>query len=224
MLIPQLLTASRLVLGGAALIAAIEGNLRLAATLITLGAVTDGLDGPVARALGATSPFGALFDYFSDYLCYIVAPWALSRALVEQLAGVGRGMEVLLALPLLTGAIRYARNGVLVAAASREVKELPGLGTVFFAFVGVTAVFTDAGGWLSGGRLAALVVVLVSAFSLLMVVPLRYPKLTTIKGASPAVLVLLACMPFVGTRIIAGAAFALGMLYVATAWWFVRQD
>ncbi len=223
-LVPQLLTGSRLVLGGAALIAAIEGDLQLAASLITLGAVTDGLDGPVARALGASSPFGALFDYFSDYLCYIVAPWALSRALVARGAGVGPGVEVLLALPLLTGAVRYARNGALVAVSAREVRDLPGLGTVFFAFVSVTAVFTDAATWLTGAQLAAIIVALVTAFSLLMVVPLRYPKLTTLRGASPVVLVLLACMPFLGTKAIAAATFVLGMVYALTAWLFVRKN
>ncbi len=43
----------------------------VAATFITLGAVTDGLDGWAARRLGVSSPFGALFDYFCDYLCFV---------------------------------------------------------------------------------------------------------------------------------------------------------
>ena len=76
---PQLLTASRLVIGTAALIAAIDGRLYMAATLICLGAVTDGLDGFLARRFDAASAFGALFDYFADYVCYVVAPWAMAR-------------------------------------------------------------------------------------------------------------------------------------------------
>jgi phosphatidylserine synthase len=44
-----------------------------AATLITLGFITDGIDGPVARKLGVSSEFGASHDYFANYLCYIVA-------------------------------------------------------------------------------------------------------------------------------------------------------
>ncbi len=223
-LIPQFLTGLRLVLGGAALIAALRSELWSAATLIALGAVTDGLDGPVARALGASSRFGALFDYFSDYLCYIVAPWALSRALVAGPAGVEPTLEVPLALPLLTGAVRYARNGVLVTATTHEVRELPGLGTVFFAFVSVTAVFTDATAWLTPSQLAAIVVTLVAVFSGLMVAPVRYPKLSRLKGAPPVVLVLLCCMPFVGTRAIAAATVMLGMLYALTAWLFARRN
>jgi CDP-diacylglycerol--serine O-phosphatidyltransferase len=222
--IPQVLTGTRLIFGAAALIAALDGDLWQAATLVTLGAVTDGLDGPVARALGASSPFGALFDYFSDYLCYIVAPWALARALVERLAGVGPMVEVLLALPLLTGAIRYARNGVLVTGPTQEVRDLPGLGTVFFAFVGVTAVFAEADTWLPGVHLARLVVVLVTTFSIMMIVPVQYPKFSRLPGASPLVLVLLCCLPFVGTRAIAVATFVLGMLYALTAWLFARRN
>ena len=55
-LIPHLFTGGRLMLGTAALIAAIEGQLYVAATLVTLGAVTDGLDGFAARRLGVASP------------------------------------------------------------------------------------------------------------------------------------------------------------------------
>jgi CDP-diacylglycerol---serine O-phosphatidyltransferase len=126
---PQILTAARLVLGAGALAAAADGRLITAATLITLGTFTDGLDGPLARRLGVATPFGALFDYFADYVCYIVAPWGLARALVPS------APALVMALPFLTGAARYARNGVTVTAAGGAVDELPGLGTVFFAFV-----------------------------------------------------------------------------------------
>jgi phosphatidylserine synthase len=78
--VPQLLTATRLVLGTVALISAMDGRTYMAATMITSGAVTDGLDGFVARRLDATSPFGALFDYFADYVCYVVAPWAVAAS------------------------------------------------------------------------------------------------------------------------------------------------
>ena len=74
-IVPQLLTATRVVLGTYALMAALDGHLYVAATLISLGAVTDGLDGLAARWLNAASSFGALFDYFADYLCYVIAPY-----------------------------------------------------------------------------------------------------------------------------------------------------
>jgi CDP-diacylglycerol--serine O-phosphatidyltransferase len=209
--VPQILTASRLVLGAAALVAASEGRLVDAATLVTAGALTDGLDGPVARRLGVATPFGALFDYFADYVCYIVAPWGLARAVAPG------APELPLALPVLTGAMRYARNGLVVSGAPSEIKALPGLGTVFVAFVPVTAVFLDASEWMGPGRLAAAVTALTVIFSVLMVAPIPYPKLSLRRELPPVVLVLLALMPFVVTRAIAAATVALGLLYVIAA-------
>jgi CDP-diacylglycerol--serine O-phosphatidyltransferase len=194
-----------------ALVAALDGRAFASATLITMGAVTDGLDGPLARRLGAASPFGALFDYFADYVCYIVAPWGLTRTLVPS------APAVVLALPLLTAAVRYARNGVAVTVPAGANHELPGLGTVFFAFVPATAVFLDATASLGTQRLAAVVLVLTTTFSVLMVAPVRYPKLAARRGLLPAVLALLGLMPFWGTRVIAAAAVLLGLSYVAGA-------
>lgn len=209
---PQLMTAGRVAVGAAAIIAAFEGDLQTAAALITIGAVADGLDGHLARWLSAATPVGALFDYVADYLCFVVAPWALSRALLSGAMSPLR--EVLLGLPLVTGAFRYARNGVLVAGPSSDGRDLPGVGTVFYAFVPVLVVFLDLRGLASAPRLSVVLPVWVATFAILMLAPIRYPKLTRFTGASPIVLVLLVCMPFVGTRAIAAAALALGLLYI----------
>lgn len=219
--IPQLLTGSRLALGAAALIAAVDGNLYLAATLISLGAVTDGLDGFAARRLGVTSPFGALFDYFADYLCYVVAPWALARALLGP--GASLAKEAALALPLLTAALRYARNGLIVADPSQEGRDVPGLGTVFFAFLIVAAVFLD-GPRLIGERFSTGLLFFIVAFSILMVAPLRYPKMTRFPGMAPIVLVLVAIMPFIGTQALAGSMFVVGLLYPIVSPLFLRRS
>jgi phosphatidylserine synthase len=94
------------------------------------------------------------------------------------------------------------------------VRQLPGLGTVFFAFVSVVAVFLDAPSRLAPDQLSAALLTLTVLFSALMVAPIEYPKLTNFRGASPAVLVLLAAMPIVGTTVIAAAALAIGSSYV----------
>ena len=172
---PQVLTAARVMLGAAAVDKASGGEPRTAAALITLGAATDILDGFLARRLGVASEFGALFDTFTDYLCFVVAPWALTRALVGVDAGVAH--EALLALPLLTAALRYARNSLLIVTQRGEVRELPGLATVFFAFLPVAAVFLDARALVGASALSAALTFFVVAFSLLMVAPVRYPKL-----------------------------------------------
>lgn len=208
--VPQALTGSRILLGAAALVAVSHGDLHLAATLITLGAVTDGLDGAAARWLGGGTLFGIWFDYFSDYVCYIAAAWALSRSLLGE---PGYIAEAALAVPLITAAIRYARNGVRLAVSAPEVPPLPGLGTVFFTFVPVTVVFLGVHPpqyrW---G--AAVFLLMILAFSVLMNAPVRFPKLTRLKGASPAVLILLAVQPFWMTRTIAGATLVIGLAYV----------
>ena len=208
----HLLTASRVAIGAVALSSALDGQFTRAAALITVTAVLDGLDGKLARWLNASSPFGGVFDYFCDYLCFLVAPWALTRGLL----GPDRGTfaDAVLVLPLVTGAIRYARNSLLVTGHADEVRQLPGLGTVFFAFVGVVAVFLDAPSRLSPDRLSAALLTLTVLFSVLMVAPIAYPKLSNFRGASPAVLVLLAAMPIVGTTVIACAALVIGSSYV----------
>ena len=75
--VPQLLTASRVAFGAAGILAATEGQLYRSATMITLGTVTDGIDGFMSRRLGVSSSFGAVFDYFADYTCFVIAPWML---------------------------------------------------------------------------------------------------------------------------------------------------
>jgi CDP-diacylglycerol--serine O-phosphatidyltransferase len=205
------LTAGRVLFGAAAIDAAATGRLTLAASFITASAVLDGLDGKAARWTETTSPFGALFDYFCDYLCFIVAPWELTRAL---LPATSPPVSLALALPLVTGAARYARSGVLVATERDEVRDLPGLATVFYTFVSVVAVFLEVPSYVTAPQLTALVTVATVTFSLLMIVPIRYPKLSHFRGASPAVLTLLVAMPLGGTKLIAAAALVIGLVYV----------
>jgi phosphatidylserine synthase len=211
--IPQLVTGGRLVLGAAALISALDGDLYDAATCITLSAVLDGIDGWLARTLAVTTPFGALFDYFTDYLAFVIAPWALTRTL---LGGPLRlWQEGLLALPLACAAVRYARNGARLMALTGHVGELPGVGTVFFAFLGVTAVFLDVSRRVDLATLRAVAPVIVAVFALLMVAPVSYPKLAQFKGAPVVVVILLALMPFVGTTWLAVTTIVLGLSFVA---------
>lgn len=219
--VPNVLTAARIPLGAAAILAAADGHIVRAATLITIGAVTDGIDGWAARRLGGTTSFGALFDYFCDYICFIVAPWMLTRALLAHDPSAVR--EVLLILPLLTGAIRYTRNGLTVGADPEHVPPLPGLGTVFYAFLSVTAVFLDAPRLIDARLFAWTMTTIVVLFSLLMVSPIRYPKLVAFRGASPLVIVLLACLPFLGTRWLAASTLVVGLLYAIVAPFLVAR-
>lgn len=218
-LLPHTVTASRAVLGAAAIVAALDGQLRASATLIAVSALADGLDGHVARWLGAATPFGALFDYFCDYLTLVVAPWTLGRVLLGDLTAA---QEVGLGLPLLAAAIRYARNGAILVL-MHPAPDLPGVGTVFAAFVSVTAVFLDAHSRLSPSTLGILVPTSVAVLAVLMLAPFHYPKLMRFRGWSPAVLVLLAIMPFAGTTVLAAVAVLLGVLYIIVGPFLARR-
>ena len=210
---PQILTGSRVALGAAAMICITSGQSYWSASLITLGLVTDIFDGFLARRLGTASPRGALFDTFTDYLCFVVAPWFLTRAIVGAEGNIW--LEVLVGIPLLTGALRYARNSIIVASESEEIRELPGLATVFFAFLPVAAVFLDAKALVNETLLTVILVFFVLGLSGLMVSTVSYPKLTSIRILIIPVTVMLVAMPFVGTQFLALVMVIAGLLYVA---------
>lgn len=220
-IVPQAFTASRILFAGSAIFASIFVETNLAATLITLGAVTDGLDGPIARKLGVTSEFGALFDYFSDYLCYIVAPSILSFVVVNK---PGDPLSItILGLPLLAGAIRYARNGLRLRNENFAEVGYPGLGTVIYAFFIVTLTFIRPEEFVGPVLLSRVILSIVLLVSCLMVLPVRYPKLLKYKWISCIILPGFVLMPFFFTRTLAAITLALGCVYTFVSPFFMNQ-
>jgi CDP-diacylglycerol--serine O-phosphatidyltransferase len=73
-LIPNILTLLALCAGLTGVRFALEEHFRLAVLAILVAAVLDGLDGRIARLIGATSKFGAELDSLSDFVCFGVAP------------------------------------------------------------------------------------------------------------------------------------------------------
>jgi phosphatidylserine synthase len=211
-ILPNLVTLSRVAFGTAAFAAAADGDFRQSATLICLGGVSDGLDGFLARRFGAVSAFGALFDYVADYVCYVVAPWLVARAM---LAPNSSAQELLLATPLLTGAIRYGRNGLIVV--KPNAADLPGLATVFFAFLIVAVIFGGVVPLLAHPTAKLILLAMILLFACMMIAPVRYPKLTRFRGASPVVLVLIAIMPFAASRLLAEIMFVVGLAFALGA-------
>ena len=98
-LIPNSLTLLALCAGITAMRFAIEGQWDRAVIAIVVAGVLDGLDGRIARALGATSRFGAELDSLSDFVCFGVAPavavymWSL-----QELGGLGWALSLLFAV------------------------------------------------------------------------------------------------------------------------------
>ena len=71
---PNLITTAALLSGFYSIIASMNGNFQQAIYAIFLAALSDGLDGRVARAIGAQSAFGEQYDSLSDLLAFGVAP------------------------------------------------------------------------------------------------------------------------------------------------------
>jgi phosphatidylserine synthase len=211
LLVPQFLTGMRIIMGGIALFQAIKGRQHPAALWITYGAITDGLDGIAARRLAAESEFGAKFDLFADYVCYIIAPVVLSLSFFEKAPETM--VYIVLGLPLLVGAIRYARNLRLSRNESFEVLGFPGLGTIIYAFLIVTLVFSEAEKELGISSIRWTILILAPIFSGLMVSPIRYPKLMKHRWIFFTVVIVLVIMPFAFTRPLAVITIALGLLY-----------
>ena len=70
---PNLITTAALLSGFYSIIASMNGNFQQAIYAIFLAALLDGLDGRVARAIGAQSAFGEQYDSLSDLLAFGVA-------------------------------------------------------------------------------------------------------------------------------------------------------
>lgn len=76
-LIPNLVTLLGLCAGLTSIRYALDERYEIAAALIVLAAVIDGMDGLLARKLNAASNFGAELDSLSDFVCFGVAPGVL---------------------------------------------------------------------------------------------------------------------------------------------------
>lgn len=73
-LLPNLFTTAALFAGFYAIIAGMKGNFEIAAMVIFLAMILDGLDGRVARMTNTQSAFGAEYDSLSDMVSFGVAP------------------------------------------------------------------------------------------------------------------------------------------------------
>lgn len=83
-ILPNLLTTGGLFFGFYAVVSALNGHYTQGAMAIIAAGIFDGLDGRVARAVGAVSAFGKEYDSLADFLSFGIAPailvhqWALT--------------------------------------------------------------------------------------------------------------------------------------------------
>lgn len=182
----------------------------LAAQLIMVGMILDGLDGNVARALRGTSDLGANLDTYVDLLVFSVAPAVLFMATSDR---AGFGDALVASCWLSSGAFRLARLRVDERGNDRpRFRGLPV--TIAASLVALTVVIQDSlgehPGWVDPivhAGIALSAVLQVSSFS--------YPKLTRswwfYLGVAAMVLCLLGGRPARGTA--AAALLTGGMTY-----------
>ncbi|MEL5848920.1 MAG: CDP-diacylglycerol--serine O-phosphatidyltransferase [Candidatus Igneacidithiobacillus chanchocoensis] len=73
-LLPNLFTTASLFAGFYSIVAGIHGHFRVAAVVIFIAMILDGLDGRVARMTGTQSAFGAEYDSLADVIAFGIAP------------------------------------------------------------------------------------------------------------------------------------------------------
>ena len=77
-LLPSLFTILNVLLGFYAVICGLKGDFERAAILVFVAAITDSLDGRIARMTGTETEFGKEFDSLADVITFGVAPALLT--------------------------------------------------------------------------------------------------------------------------------------------------
>jgi len=211
-------TVSNAALGFLAVVAA-PTNAELAARLVLLAAVADGLDGVLARHVGSSAA-GPYLDSLADVASFAVAPAALVVAVVREAWGGGFD-EVRVVVALLGAALFVAmavvRLGLYTAHDAKE-DTTEGVPTTLASVVLGGVVLVGVTGPVA-------LVVLVYVLAGLMVSTITYPDLhaqdALVMGVVQALAVLLTGS--VGRHLFGdlGRGFAFGLLFLALAYLFL---
>ncbi len=160
--VPGALTFFNLFLGFLAIIQASQGRFENACWLILTASLFDALDGPTARALKVSTPFGIEFDSIADIVSFCTDP--LMGATISF-------------VPLFAGAFRLARFNLGTSEGPSPIYSgLPS--TAFAVTLSAFGIFSSRlMGTIGDPKIAIL---LVLTLSVLMVSHIPYPKLTYI--------------------------------------------
>ena len=120
-LLPSLFTVGNIFAGFFAVISTLHGNYGHAAIAIGIAVVLDGMDGRIARLMGASSDFGVQLDSLADVISFGIAPAVLIYA--WGLEGLGNFARLAAFVFLICGAMRLARFNLQVG----ELKHFAGL-------------------------------------------------------------------------------------------------
>lgn len=192
LLMPNMVTLIGMSFGLTAIRFAIEGRFSAAVFLILLAGLADGLDGLLARRMGAESAMGAQLDSLSDFLCFGVAP-AILIYQVHLAATGGMGWTFALLFAAAT-CLRLARFNVLSGAAdtTKEAKRhFIGVPAPAGAFLGLLPVFLTQAGLSAPGDAPILVAIWLALVGVLMISKLKTLSPKTVKVPRRLVAVIL---------------------------------
>lgn len=182
MLLPNMVTLMGMSFGLTAIRFAIDGRFTAAVFMVLLAALADGLDGLLARRLGAETPMGAQLDSLSDFLCFGVAP----AILVYQfhLIHAGRVGWIFVLLFAAATCLRLARFNVMSDQAEPSAgpkTHFVGVPAPAGAFLGLLPVFLTFAGVFGRGDAPVSVSVWLALVGVLMISKLRTPSLKSFK-------------------------------------------
>lgn len=239
-ILPTAVTMAAMLAGFLSILVAIQGMgvspekagrfYRLAAQLIMLAMILDGLDGNLARMLKGSSEFGAELDTYVDMTAFGIAPAILVFAVTLQ--SKDPMWRVLLPSAVaLSGVVRLARfkvNDPLRGQAGYAGLPITANAAWVALFVFISQSPPRERFSLNHGAVAVLFLVGVFVFVVLQVTNLRYPKPT--KKAVlfvPCVILVLLLLWMAHTRPalavrVAVSMIVLGVIYVLTGPFFVK--
>lgn len=169
-LLPNLFTTAALFCGFYGITAAINGRYELAAIVIFIAMVLDGMDGRVARLTNTQSEFGAQYDSMADMVSFGAAPAIVMY--VWSLSTLGKFGWFAAFVHAAGGALRLARfNAQLATADKRYFQGLPSpaAAAILAGFVWVATEYE-----IPGAPLGLVSAILSIASGLLMVSNFRY--------------------------------------------------
>jgi archaetidylserine synthase len=216
----DVVTLANAVVGVAAMAAAVTGRPPLAARLLLLAAVADGLDGIIARRYGGTA-VGPTLDAMADVVSFGAAPavfvLAVARAGFAPLGVDPTGYLLATAVAALLVALSLLR-GALYTVHYPETPRRPGIQNTLMASILAAA-------YLSGLTAPDHVVGIAAVLGVLQVAPIEYPKLLARDALAMGVVQFAAILaPLAADRALPRGLLVAAVAYMVLAPWFYWDE
>jgi CDP-diacylglycerol--serine O-phosphatidyltransferase len=210
--VPATITSLGLLAGFYSLISSINSHFELAAVMIAVAFICDGLDGRVARLSRSSSQFGVELDSLSDVVAFGVAPAALIYTWAVK--PLGTIAIVICGLYVVCAALRLARFNVQTG--STDKRRFTGLPVPGAAALIAGCALAYSYFELSSPRvLFSLMAPLTLALAVLMISSVPYPSFKSIHPRKRAQIEIMAGVLVVAAMFLAMPQFTLFILALA---------